>query len=131
MEGLRATHGWRPDHDATASAAHREAVATALQTLPGVGRKVADCVALFSLDQPGAVPVDTHVWAIACRFLDPDLRNVRSITPAVHARVGDLFRDKYGPHAGWAHCLLFAAELNAFSALIPPEIKLEQVKAVL
>ena len=27
----------------------------------GVGRKVADCVAVFSLDQIGAVPVDTHV----------------------------------------------------------------------
>lgn len=33
----------------------------ALVSLPGVGRKVADCVALFSLDQMGAVPVDVHV----------------------------------------------------------------------
>lgn len=33
-----------------------------LQILPGVGRKVADCVALFSLDQAGAIPVDVHVW---------------------------------------------------------------------
>jgi endonuclease III len=28
----------------------------------GVGRKVADCVALFALAQPAAIPVDTHVW---------------------------------------------------------------------
>jgi N-glycosylase/DNA lyase len=33
----------------------------------GVGRKVADCVALFSLDQLGVVPVDTHVLQIAAR----------------------------------------------------------------
>ena len=34
----------------------------------GVGRKVADCVALFSLDKHDVVPVDTHVWDIACRM---------------------------------------------------------------
>ncbi|XP_048497007.1 N-glycosylase/DNA lyase OGG1 isoform X2 [Beta vulgaris subsp. vulgaris] len=39
-----------------------EEVITALSTLPGVGPKVASCVALFSLDQHHAVPVDTHVW---------------------------------------------------------------------
>lgn len=33
----------------------------ALCAFPGVGRKVADCVALFSLDQQGAIPVDVHV----------------------------------------------------------------------
>lgn len=40
----------------------------------GVGKKVADCVAVFSLDQTGAIPVDTHVWAIACRDMDPTLK---------------------------------------------------------
>ena len=35
--------------------------------------KVADCVALFSLDQSEIIPVDTHVWRIACRDLDPTL----------------------------------------------------------
>ena len=33
--------------------------------LMGVGNKVADCIALFSLDCPGSVPVDTHVFQIA------------------------------------------------------------------
>lgn len=41
-----------------------EEVITALSTLPGVGPKVASCVALFSLDQHHAVPVDTHVWQV-------------------------------------------------------------------
>jgi D-sedoheptulose 7-phosphate isomerase len=30
--------------------------------IKGVGKKVADCVSLFSLDQSMSVPVDTHVW---------------------------------------------------------------------
>jgi N-glycosylase/DNA lyase len=41
----------------------QEAVA-ALCTLPGVGPKVAACIALFSLDQHSAIPVDTHVWQV-------------------------------------------------------------------
>lgn len=40
----------------------------ALATLPGVGPKVAACIALFSLDQHHAIPVDTHVWKVS--FLD-------------------------------------------------------------
>ncbi|GAB5037466.1 ankyrin repeat protein, partial [Nannochloropsis oceanica] len=38
----------------------REEAQEALCAFPGVGRKVADCVALFSLDQHGAIPVDVH-----------------------------------------------------------------------
>lgn len=41
-----------------------EVAISALCTLPGVGPKVAACIALFSLDQHHAVPVDTHVWQV-------------------------------------------------------------------
>lgn len=41
-----------------------EEVIDALTTLPGVGPKVAACIALFSLDQHDAIPVDTHVWKV-------------------------------------------------------------------
>lgn len=40
-------------------------VICALSTLPGVGPKVAACIALFSLDQHHAIPVDTHVWRVS------------------------------------------------------------------
>lgn len=45
-----------------------ESAIKALTTLPGVGPKVAACIALFSLDQHHAVPVDTHVCKVS--FLD-------------------------------------------------------------
>lgn len=41
-----------------------EEVVDALSSLPGVGPKVAACIALFSLDQHHAIPVDTHVWQV-------------------------------------------------------------------
>jgi len=100
----------------------RAAVRAALLECAGVGPKVADCVALFSLDQSACVPVDTHVWRIARRDYDPTLEERASITPAVYERVGDLFRDRFGDTAGWAHCLLFAAELPAFASQLPPAL---------
>jgi 3-methyladenine DNA glycosylase/8-oxoguanine DNA glycosylase len=48
----------------TATAAE---AAAALEELPGVGPKVAACVALFSLDKADAIPVDTHVWQLAIK----------------------------------------------------------------
>jgi N-glycosylase/DNA lyase len=104
----------------------RATVQGALCQYPGVGRKVADCVALFSLDQPDIVPVDTHVWTIAVRDMDPTLGASQSLTPTVYDRVGDLFRARYvGGYAGWAHSLLFTAELPAFKAALPLALQAE------
>ena len=88
--------------------AHRQ-----LLTLPGVGHKIADCVCLFSLDKPQAIPVDTHVWQIARRDYLPELQG-RCLTERVYWQVGDFFRARFGEYAGWAHNVLFAAELGAF-----------------
>lgn len=100
----------------------RDEVQAALLDMRGVGPKVADCVALFSLDVPDAVPVDTHVWRLARRDFDNSLNDCASITPTVYRRVGDTFRTKFGQRAGWAHSLLFAAELPAFADKIPPDL---------
>ncbi|OQR97872.1 N-glycosylase/DNA lyase [Achlya hypogyna] len=87
-------------------------VQSALTQFSGVGRKVADCIALFSLDKLEAIPVDTHVWQIACR--DFRAKAHKSLTPTVYAEVGKLYQDRFTPFAGWAHSVLFAAELAAF-----------------
>ena len=100
----------------------RQECKAALLECSGVGPKVADCVALFSLDQAACIPVDTHVWRIARRDYDATLEEVASITPSVYERVGDLFRDRFGPTAGWAHAVLFAAELPAFRAALPAAV---------
>lgn len=90
----------------------------------GVGRKVADCVALFSLKQAGAIPVDVHVWNIACRDFDAagQLKLVKSLTPTVYRQVGELFRSRFVDKAGWAQSLLFVAELPSFRPVLPQDI---------
>jgi N-glycosylase/DNA lyase len=91
-----------------------------LLELSGVGPKVADCVVrtlvvmkltqcLFSLNQPSAVPVDTHVWQIAARDYKFRLKGtkVASMTKDVYNGVGDFFRNLWGDYAGWAHSVPF------------------------
>ncbi|KAG7365985.1 DNA glycosylase [Nitzschia inconspicua] len=88
----------------------------------GVGPKVADCVALFSLRQENAIPVDTHVWNIALRDYDSHdaaLFSIRSLTPTNYQKVGDVFRERFPNRAGWAHSLLFVAELPSFRQVLP------------
>ncbi|AOW01620.1 YALI0B12870p [Yarrowia lipolytica CLIB122] len=79
----------------------------------GVGPKVADCVCLFSLDKHDTVPVDTHVWQIAQKDYGV-ARSAKTMTPKAYAQVQEFFREKWGPYAGWAHCVLFAAQLSDF-----------------
>ena len=79
--------------------------------LQGIGPKVADCILLMSLDQPGAVPVDTHMFNIAKQYL-PHLNKTKTVTDKVYAEIGNHFRCLYGSHAGWAHSVLFSADLK-------------------
>jgi N-glycosylase/DNA lyase len=81
-----------------------------LLEIRGVGRKIADCVCLFSLDKDMAVPVDTHVRQLAARLYMPDLKT-KTITPAAYDRIADFFRDRFGDYAGWAQQFLFYEDL--------------------
>nr|XP_010930741.2 N-glycosylase/DNA lyase OGG1 [Elaeis guineensis]XP_010930742.2 N-glycosylase/DNA lyase OGG1 [Elaeis guineensis] len=96
-------------------------VIDALCTLPGVGPKVAACIALFSLDQHHAIPVDTHVWQIAVQYLMPELAGM-SLTPKLSNRVAEAFVARFGKYAGWAQNVLFIGELSSQKALRPSDV---------
>ncbi|MCZ8138174.1 MAG: hypothetical protein ACK5XS_02810 [Armatimonadota bacterium] len=82
-----------------------------LLSLPGVGPKLADCIALFALHHTAAVPVDTHVWQQAVRRYFPEWAG-QSLTPARMNQVGDALRKRFGIHAAWAQQLLFQENLR-------------------
>ncbi|ROW05900.1 hypothetical protein VPNG_07991 [Cytospora leucostoma] len=87
-----------------------------LLQLTGVGPKVADCVCLMGLGWLEAVPVDTHVWQIAMRdYKFGGKAKNKTLTKALYDAVGDHFRGLWGDQAGWAHSVLFTADLRAFS----------------
>ncbi|KAF9187628.1 8-oxoguanine glycosylase ogg1 [Haplosporangium sp. Z 11] len=93
---------------------------SSLLTLQGVGPKVADCVCLMSLDKHNAIPVDTHVWQIAVRDYQFrfDGKVPKTISPAVYKAVGKHFVDLFGAYSGWAHSVLFAADLRTIEGRV-------------
>jgi len=91
-----------------------EEVREKLIEIPGVGPKVADCVALMSMGKTEAVPVDTHVRQIVVKKYLPHLAKLKSMTDKSYREMGDFFRDKFGPYAGWAQTTLFCSDLRQF-----------------
>ena len=73
----------------------------ALCELPGVGRKVANCVMLFAFERLSAFPVDTWIERIMKRHY---WRGRKKPTPlALEKKLASQF----GPHAGYAQQYLF------------------------
>lgn len=77
-----------------------------LVAFQGVGRKIADCVLLFSLDKHNACPVDTHVRQMAVMYYLPEFKQ-KTLTPAVYQQIVEHFQSMFGPYAGWAQEYLF------------------------
>ncbi|OAA32772.1 DNA glycosylase [Moelleriella libera RCEF 2490] len=88
----------------------------ALLSLTGVGPKVADCVCLMGLGWGQSVPVDTHVWQIAQRDYKFGKSKVKTFNKVMYDAVGDHFREIWGDYAGWAHSVLFTADLKDFAS---------------
>ena len=103
-----------------------------LLELQGVGPKVADCVCLMGLGWGESVPVDTHgeyisrwtwtcwanlraVWQIAQRDYRFGKSSNKSLNKATYDAVGNHFRKLWGQEAGWAHSVLFTADLRSFA----------------
>lgn len=115
-----------------------------LLALQGVGPKVADCVCLMGLGWGEAVPVDTHgklpnpplgksvpkcasvVWQIAQRDYKFGKGKFKSLTKATYDAIGDYFRGLWGKEAGWAHSVLFTADLRAFSAQLSTKLEIKE-----
>lgn len=84
----------------------------------GVGRKVADCVLLMSLDKKEVIPVDTHVHQIAIKYygLKASSKVKINMTPKLYEEMNLKFLSIWGDYAGWAHSVLFTADLKSFAS---------------
>lgn len=82
-----------------------------LLRLPSVGPKLADCIALFGLGFGEAVPVDTHIWQLACKLYFPEWAGV-AITGKRYDAVAETLRGRLGSLSGMAHQYLFVDNLQ-------------------
>jgi len=83
----------------------------------GVGRKVADCILLMSLDKKEVVPVDTHVYQIAVKYygIKASSSGKATMSPKLYEELNSKFVSIWGDYAGWAHTVLFTADLKSFA----------------
>ncbi len=103
-----------------------EKILEELTVFQGIGRKVADCVALFGLGQFQVVPMDTHMLSIATRFYGVSLAGKNgsakrkkngSKTAAIseYDKACQVFLDRFAPMPGWAHLFLYVSDLKQLS----------------
>lgn len=100
----------------------------ALLSLTGVGPKVADCVCLMGLGWGESVPVDTHVLQIAQRDYRFGKKGPKTMNKAMYDAIGDHFRSIWGKYAGWAHSVLFTADLREFSGRMKEKVEEKSLK---
>eukprot|EP00347_Sterkiella_histriomuscorum_P018548 403345092 len=92
-----------------------EEVREQLITLNGIGNKVADCIALFSLDCANSIPVDTHVFQIAQKLgYVQGMKKDANLNQKLYMQIVEAFRDRFGDKAGWAHQIMFAGDFEKF-----------------
>ena len=81
----------------------------------GIGKKVADCVLLFSLDKLEAVPLDRWVLRILEKYYSKEFQiRTKSITEKTYDELHDKIVDHFGKYAGYAQQFLFKNERENF-----------------
>ena len=93
---------------------YRDARDTLCQVF-GIGRKVADCVLLFSLDKLEAVPLDRWVLRILQKYYSKEFQiTTKSITDKTYDELHDKIVEHFGRYAGYAQQFLFKNERDNF-----------------
>ena len=81
----------------------------------GIGKKVADCILLFSLDKLEAVPLDRWVLRILQKYYSEEFQiTTKSITDKTYDDLHDKIVEHFGKYAGYAQQFLFKNERENF-----------------
>lgn len=82
-----------------------------LQTLPGIGPKLASCIALYGLHFLDACPLDVHLREALSEGFMPELAR-SSLTQRVHLEVRERLRTSHGDRAGLAQLIFYHGHLR-------------------
>lgn len=82
-----------------------------IQSVPGIGNKVADCILLFSLDKLEAFPLDRWMIRILEKYYSEKFKlETKSITQKQYESLHEKIVEYFGPYAGYAQQFLFKME---------------------
>ena len=83
-----------------------------LKKILGIGNKVADCIALFSLDKMEAFPIDRWTQRILLKYYNKFFTNVteKPVTEKKYEKLHEEIVDHFGPYAGYSQQFLFKME---------------------
>ena len=83
-----------------------------LKNILGIGNKVADCIALFSLDKMEAFPIDRWTQRILLKYYKKFFNNVteKPVTEKKYEKLHEEIVEYFGPYAGYAQQFLFKME---------------------
>ena len=82
----------------------------------GIGKKVADCILLFSLDKLEAVPLDRWVLRILQKYYSKEFQiSTRTITEKTYDELHNKIVDHFGEYAGYGQQFLFKNERDSFA----------------
>ena len=81
----------------------------------GIGKKVADCILLFSLDKLEAVPLDRWVLRILQKYYSKEFQiSTKTITEKTYDELHNKIVDHFGKYAGYGQQFLFKNERDSF-----------------
>ena len=81
----------------------------------GIGKKVADCILLFSLDKLEAVPLDRWVLRILQKYYSKEFQiSTKTITEKTYDELHNKIVDHFGKYAGYGQQFLFKNERDIF-----------------
>jgi N-glycosylase/DNA lyase len=99
-----------------------------LRSLPFVGRKLADCIALYAFDYTEAVPLDTHVWQAVTRLYHPQWIG-EALTDLRYRTAAETLRQRFGEYAAFAQQALFLDNLRNWRLRKKSEVAQDRVKS--
>ncbi len=82
----------------------------------GIGKKVADCILLFSLDKLEAVPLDRWVLRILQKYYSKEFQiSTKTITEKTYDELHNKIVEHFGEYAGYGQQFLFKNERDSFA----------------
>jgi N-glycosylase/DNA lyase len=86
-----------------------------LLNLKGVGRKVADCILLFSFRKHHIVPLDIHM----IKFFNESVagkgnkyKKIDKMSKKTYEEVSAMYFEYFGSHAGWLHSIFYMSRID-------------------